>query len=374
MIPDFVWQFLFWLYVAATLAQLAVWLGVFGEIKTSNVQRPKSKVQSPISIILCARNEAENLRRHLPKILKQQYAGEWEVIVVNDASEDETPAVLASFLEKNSRLRVVQIFEKQHFGKKQALTQGIAAAKFENLLLTDADCEPASPRWLSHVASALAEKPETEIVLGYAPMKKSDESWLNAWSRFETAFTAMQYFSFALAGMPYMGVGRNLAFKKRVFGRVGGFAAHSDLPSGDDDLLVNAAATSKNVAACPHPESFTFSESKKTWRDWARQKRRHLAAGRRYKPLHQAILALVSLSHMLHFFLLAVLFLAGIHVVTVVLLYFVRSFSVLFICAKIFPKLGESRLLARVLLFDAMLAVYFGVFVPLALMARKNDW
>ncbi|GAB4491255.1 MAG: hypothetical protein OHK0019_11220 [Saprospiraceae bacterium] len=103
MIPDFIWHFLFWLYVAATLAQLAVWLGVFGKkIEMPNVQRPTSNLQSPISIIICARNEAENLRRHLPKILEQEYAGEWEVIVVNDASEDETPAVLQAFLKKNS--------------------------------------------------------------------------------------------------------------------------------------------------------------------------------------------------------------------------------------------------------------------------------
>jgi glycosyltransferase involved in cell wall biosynthesis len=374
MIPDFVWQFLFWLYVAATLAQLGAWWGIFRGLGIEGTQSQIPNPKSQISIIICARNEAENLRRYLPKILEQKYAGEWEVVVVNDASDDETSAVLKDFSEKNSRLRVVQIFEKQHFGKKNALAQGIAAAKFENLLLTDADCEPASPRWLAHMASALAKKPETEIALGYAPMKKSDKTWLNAWARFEAAYTAIQFVSFALAGMPYMGVGRNLAFKKKIFERVGGFAAHSDLPSGDDDLLVNAAATSKNVAVCLHPESFMPSESKKNWRDWARQKRRHLAAGRRYKFFHQAILTAVSLSHALHFFLLAVLLLAGFNVVAVAALFLIRSFSVLFVCAKIFPKLGESRLLVRVPIFDAGLAAYFGAFVPLALMARINDW
>jgi glycosyltransferase involved in cell wall biosynthesis len=376
---ELLWHFLFWLYAAATLAQLAVWWGVFKKLEIGNwkLEIPESSIsnfQFPISIIICARNEAENLRHHLPKILEQEYAGEWEVVVVDDASEDETPAVLQVFLEKNSRLRVVQIFEKQHFGKKHALAQGIAAAKFENLLLTDADCEPASPRWLAQMASALAEKPETEIALGYAPMKKSAENWLNAWARFETAYTAMQYFSFALAGMPYMGVGRNLAFKKKIFGRVGGFATHLDLPSGDDDLLVNAAATSKNATVCLHPESFMPSESKKTWRDWARQKRRHLSAGKRYKSFHQAILGLVSLSHALHFFLLAVLLSARVNVAVVASLYFIRGLLVLFVCFKIFPKLGESRLLARLPIFDALLAIYSGIFVPLALMARKNDW
>jgi cellulose synthase/poly-beta-1,6-N-acetylglucosamine synthase-like glycosyltransferase len=195
---------------------------------------------------------------------------------------------------------------------------------------------------------------------------------LNAWSRFETAHTAIQYFSFALAGMPYMGVGRNLAFKLQAYERAGGFSAHLDLLSGDDDLLVNAVATSQNVAICLHPESFMYSDAKKTWLEWARQKRRHLSAGRRYRPLHRAVLTLVSGSQVLHFFLFAVLLLAGIEMVGVVSLFLLRGFSVFFIYRKILPKLCESDLLARVPIFDVLLAVYYGAFVPMWLVMRKN--
>ena len=437
MIPDSVWSFMFWLYVAATLVQLALWWWIFrrlgigyrvlvisrAQCPVSNTQHPTSNTQHPtpdtqypipntqypITIIICARNEAENLRRYLPTVLAQEYPGDWEVIVVDDASEDETPAVLQFFLEKNPRLRVVRVFEKKHLGKKHALAQGIAAAKFDNLLLTDADCEPASPHWLAHMAAALAEKPETEIVLGYGPVCPPKEQrrvrvnptpspspekegrrdivaahstspllfgggvggGVESWSRFETAHTAIQYLSFALTGMPYMGVGRNLAFKKQVYERVGGFAAHLDLPSGDDDLLVNAAAHSKNVAICLHPESFVFSESKKTWREWARQKHRHLTAGQRYCRAHQAILTLVSASHVLHYFLFAVL-LVGSGMVSVVLLFFLRSLSVLFLYWKILPKLRESNLLSRVPIYDALLAAYYGALVPLSLIVRRR--
>lgn len=379
MLQDFIWPFLWGFYVAATLVQLVVWWGIFRRLGSRDwgVDTPKTQSQipnpgSPITIILCARNEAENLQRYLPKILAQEYSGDWEIIVVDDASEDDTSAVLQFFLEKNARLHVVRISDKKHFGKKHALAQGIAAAKFDNLLLTDADCEPASVFWLTHMAAALEEKPETEIVVGYGPMKRSDNRWLNSWSRFETAHTAIQYFSFALAGMPYMGVGRNLAFKKMLFKRVGGFSAHVDVPSGDDDLLVNAAASAKNTAIRLHPESFVFSETKKTWHEWAQQKRRHLAAGKRYRWKHQVVLTLVSASQVFHYFLFLLLLLGGFGMVSAVLLFCLRGFSVVFLYGKILPKLRESSLLSRAPIYDTLMAVYYGAFVPLSLIAHKT--
>ncbi len=376
MFSDFVWPVLFGLYVAATLAQLVVWWGIFRKLEIGNArlniaETLISRAQFPISVIICARNETDNLRRFLPKILAQEYSGEWEVIVVDDASEDDSLAVLQFFQEKNSRLRVLRIAEKKQAGKKYALAQGIAAAKSDRFVLTDADCEPASPHWLAHMAAVLNEKPETEIVLGYGPMREG-KGWLNSWSRFETAHTAIQYFSFALAGMPYMGVGRNLAFKRQVYERAGGFATHADLSSGDDDLLVNAAAHARNTAICLHPGAFMFSESKKTWRDWARQKRRHLTTGHRYQPRHQAVLTLLSLSHSLHFFLFAVLLLAGFGTVSVVLFYLVRSCSLLFLYGKILPRLREFHLFSRIPIYDTLLAAYYGAFVPLSLIAPRS--
>lgn len=383
MFSEFFWSVLFWLYIASTLAQLVFLWAVVGKLEIgnwkflkrrrliSNFQFPIPNFQFPISILICARNEAPNLRRHLPEILAQQYPGEWELVVVDDASDDETPSVLKFFQEKNARLRVVRIAEKKYPGKKYALMQGIAAAKFDNLLFTDADCAPASVFWLSHMAAALSASPATEIALGYAPMRPG-KGFLDGWVRFETAYTAMQYFSFAAAGMPYMGVGRNLAWKRQVFERTGGFSAHLDVPSGDDDLLVNAAAERHNVALCLQPDSFMYSEGAKTWGAWLRQKRRHLAAGKRYRPLHRCVLALLSLSHVLHYFLLAVLLFGGIGTVSVVLCFFARLFSLLYLCGKIFPRLREFRLLSRIPIYDLLLAAYFGVFVPIFLINNQH--
>ncbi|HRI58151.1 MAG TPA: glycosyltransferase [Saprospiraceae bacterium] len=387
MFSEFVWPFLFWVYVAATLVQLAFYWGLIRDLgfriwdwgvapptPKSQIPNPHPQIPnppSPISLIICARNEADNLRRHLPKVLNQQYAGAWELIVVDDASEDDTAGVLEFFSNDNPRLRVVRVSEKKQAGKKYALAQGIAAAKYKNLLLTDADCEPATSNWLACMADALSAKPQTEIVLGYGPVVPAP-GFLNGWIRYETAHTAIQYMSFAVAGLPYMGVGRNLAFKKQVYERTGGFAAHADVASGDDDLLVNAAATAENVTICLNPGAFMYSEGKKTWREWSQQKRRHLTAGARYKPVHQAVLTLLSLSHTLHFFLLPILLLTGFGMVSVIILFFARSFSLLFLYNRILPQLREFHLLSRVPIYDTLLAAYYGAFVPISLIAPRS--
>ena len=363
-----------WIYVAATLVQLAFLWGVAARLACRLL--PDRTVPQPAagaSVVICARNEAHNLRRYLPKILAQEYPGEWEVIVVDDASEDDTPAVLEGFREKHGRLRVLRVPEKTFPGKKYALSQGIAAARFGHLFFTDADCEPASVFWLSHMAAALSEKTETDIVLGYGPMRASiPGTFLNGWARFETAQTAIQYLGFARAGMPYMGVGRNLAWKRKVFDRAGGFSAHLTLPSGDDDLLVNAAATRTNTVICLHPESFMYSEGATSGADWLRQKHRHLSAGKRYRLIHKAVLGMLSLSHTLHYFLLVALFSAGFGTITVACLFFVRSFSLLFLYGKIFPKLREFQLLSQVPIYDTLLAAYYGAFAPISLINNQH--
>jgi hypothetical protein len=385
MASDLVWHFLFWLYVAATLSQLALWLFFGGNWKLEignskpegkqplppTPQFPISNFQFPISLIMCARNEAANLRRHLPLVLEQQYAGEWELVVVDDASEDDTAAVLRDFQRQYARLRVLRIAEKTGAGKKHALAQGIAAARHECLLLSDADCRPASPHWLAHMAAALHENPQTALVLGYGPMTPGP-GLLNGWVRYETAITAIHYLSFARAGMPYMGVGRNLAFKKHLYESAGGFEKHADLVSGDDDLLVNAVATASNTTICLHPEAFVYSDGKKTWREWARQKRRHLSAGKRYRPLHQAVLTAASLSQTLHFFLLMVLLAGGFGMVSAVVLFLARSFIVWRTLARLLPLLHESPLISRIPIYETLLTAYYGAFVPICLIAPQG--
>lgn len=385
VLPEWMFEIAFGLYFLVAFFQLAIWWGVFGKLARKdlleNAQCSMFNFQCPTSIIICARNEAENLCRHLPAILNQVYDAPWELIVVDDASEDGTAEVLRAFQEKYpQRMRVLRIAEKKSPGKKHALAQGIMAATYDCFLLTDADCCPAGPNWLASMMCLLTAKTETELVLGYGPVAVEPtgeyvNSFLKRWSQYETAYVATQYFSFALAGMPYMGVGRNLALRRQVFDRVGGFAAHAHLASGDDDLLVNAAANHRNTAINLDPESFVYSRPQASFRSWLLQKRRHLSASPAYKWKHKAALAAVGASHAAFYALFVSLVLTNSYVMAVTGLFLLRLFSVFIIFGSILRVLCEPGLRWRIPLFDLLLAMHYGAVVPWFLIQRMaGEW
>ncbi len=249
---------------------------------------PGTRLQ-PLSVIICARNEAANLQEFLLLVLEQDYP-DFEVIVVNDRSWDSTQEVLEALATQHPHLKIVNVREGGKFiaGKKFAVTMGIKAAAHEWLVFTDADCKPESSKWLLRMQQPAADS--TEILLGYSPYLKR-RGLLNSLIRFETFFTAVNYLSFAVKGMPYMGVGRNMAYKKALFFKNKGFAAHMHIPSGDDDLFVNAHASKYNTTIQINPDAFVWSEPKRSLMDYLRQKKRHFGAGKMYKARHKFILS-----------------------------------------------------------------------------------
>jgi cellulose synthase/poly-beta-1,6-N-acetylglucosamine synthase-like glycosyltransferase len=282
---------LFYAFCGVAGLQLIYFWGIFARFA---FYRRKEKIVTaqPVSVVICAKNEYYNLKNNLPLILNQDYP-DFEVVVVNDASDDETIFLLQDLEREHKRLKVVNITQDLNFfkGKKFPLSLGIKSAKHELLLLTDADCIPSGPNWIKEMAGNFDSK--TEIVLGYGPYEKKN-NLLNMIIRYETIMTAVQYFSYALAGMPYMGVGRNLAYRKSLFIKHKGFISHYTIKSGDDDLFINMAATGKNTKIEVHPDSYTFSPAKNIFRDWWYQKRRHLSTGKYYKPKHKFVLGVYS--------------------------------------------------------------------------------
>jgi biofilm PGA synthesis N-glycosyltransferase PgaC len=157
---------------------------------------------------------------------------------------------------------------------------GIKAASNDLLVFTDADCRPASDRWLHTVAEESAGN--TDITIGYGGYMP-EKGLLNAYIRHETLMIAMQYFGMAMAGVPYMGVGRNMSYRRTYFFASGGFGPFNHLMSGDDDLFVNRNATADNLSLMLSPESFTLSVAPKTPGEWIKQKRRHFTTASYYK-------------------------------------------------------------------------------------------
>jgi cellulose synthase/poly-beta-1,6-N-acetylglucosamine synthase-like glycosyltransferase len=250
----------------------------------------------PISIIICAKNEAKNLEDFLPSIILQKHKN-FEIILVNDHSTDGTLKVMQFFTDIHANIKIVNLTDKKSTGnKKNALTQGIKAAKHEYLLFTDADCVTYSDQWISEMTSHFTNK--KEVVLGYGAYQKIKKSWLNKLIRFETLLTAIQYFSYTKANLTYMGVGRNLAYTKTLFTKTNGFESHKHIKSGDDDLFINQVANN-NVSCCYSESSFTYSKPHTNFKKWMYQKRRHISTANSYKLTHQILLGLFYVSQFL---------------------------------------------------------------------------
>lgn len=362
------------LFVAATIVQLFFWVFIFSKLARydANKHLPKrgEVEEKPVSIIICARNEVENLKRNLPKIIAQDYKN-FEIIVVNDHSTDKTLDFLLHLKSKTQILRVINLKSSSPPGKKAALTRGITAANHDVLLLTDADCCPESSDWIFRMQTTISE--EAQIGLGFSPYS-FDNGFLNTFIRFETAYTAIQYLSFALAGSPYMGVGRNLIYNKSLFFSLNGFSKHAHIASGDDDLFVNAAATGRNTRINLSPGSFTYSIPKRTWKGYYHQKSRHFTTGSAYKPAHQLSLGLLAASHFSHYVLGFILLLDPDLRYYVFEIYLVRILVVSTIYSITFKKLKQELLIPWAPVLDAVYVIFYLIFAPVLLIGKKEKW
>lgn len=358
-------------FVLVTSIQLFYWLFIFSKLAFFSSQKYSSVNKSePVSVIICAKNEAANLRRNLESILTQSYA-DFELIVVNDHSSDNSLAILLEFQRKYPKLRILNVKEVTSPGKKEALSRGIEAAKFDILLLTDADCQPSSSLWIQEMQSAVYQ--DIEICLGYSPYIQS-KGFLNLFIRFEAIYTAIQYLSFTLIGQPYMGVGRNLAYKKSLFLKNKGFQSHQDLASGDDDLFVNAVATTKNTKINLKSETFIYSSPKDSWRGYYRQKSRHLTTGTHYKLVHQVLLGTLSASHFGHYaFGLCLAFFPA-YQSLVVGCYLARMGVVWYLSARILSDLKDKTLVPWIPVLDIAYQFYYLAFAPILLIGKTDQW
>ena len=359
-------------FALVTAIQVFYYLFFFRRLGAYQPPHKEKSQQHPVSVIVCARDEDENLARNLPGILVQEYPSTHEVIVVNDNSVDDTKYILAELQKTFKNLQIVELSQeaKMIAGKKFPLSIGIKESKHEIVLLTDADCVPATEHWLYKMQDAFSNG--VEVVLGYGAYQKQ-KGFLNKAIRFETFHTALQYLSYALAGKPYMGVGRNLAYRKDLFFRNKGFSSINHIPSGDDDLFINKVANEHNTSVVIDPEAFTVSKPKQTWTDWMRQKNRHYSTGRYYKSLHRFLLGLYTASFVLFYPLLvaSIIFFDWRFALG---LYILRMICLAPVWNKAMKRLNEQDLFPWFLFWDIWLFAYYLIFTPALWRKPKKTW
>lgn len=365
-------EILFSLLIFTAVVQLFYYLFFFRRIAFFKNKIKSQSQQHPVSVVICARDEDENIARNLPGVLVQHYPSTHEVIVVNDNSVDDSKYILQELKRTFKFLNVIELTHEAKLisGKKYPLSIGIKEAKNEILLLTDADCVPASEFWLQKMQDAYYNG--VEVVLGYGGYHKLP-GVLNKLIRFETFHSALQYLSYAVAGVPYMGVGRNLSYKRDVFIRNKGFASINHIPSGDDDLFISKVATNKNTSVVLDPEAITLSNPKTTFGGWMKQKKRHYTTAKYYKPKHKFLLGLYTSTQFLFYPLLiasAIFFdwrialgILGLKLLAQGFIYF-----------KAMKKMNENDLWPYFILLDIWMFFYYIIFAPSLWKKAKNAW
>ncbi|WP_298425239.1 glycosyltransferase [uncultured Kordia sp.] len=362
---------LFYIFIAITAIQV-VYFSVFGVFAFAKIKHNTKQYDIPISVIVCAKNEAENLKSLIPELLQQSYKN-FEIVLINDASSDETLDIMEGFQKEHSNIKIVNVENNEAFwgNKKYALTLGIKAATHNYLLFTDADCKPASKHWITEMSQHFSSS--KKIIIGYGAYAKKKYSLLNILIRFETVMAAIQAFSYAKIGIPYTAVGRNLAYHRDEFYGVNGFVNHMKIRSGDDDLFIKDAATKKNTAICFSKDSFTISEAKTGFFAWFRQKRRHVSTSSHYKFIHKFLLGLFYTSQ-LFFWILAIVLLCTsmwqyalcILVFRIIIQYFVLGFAA--------SKLKEQDVLYVLPILEIFLVIiHFGIFIT-NLTSKPTHW
>jgi len=363
---------IFTLYGAAIIQFIFLWVifvrfAFFTKNKAIDLEQ-----QEPVSVIIVAKNEYQNLKRNLPKILAQDYSN-FEVILVNHASEDDTEYLVRELSNQHSNLKYVVVQDNINFfsGKKFPLSVGIKSAKHDIVLLTDADCYPNSEHWIASMQAQFSSK--KDIVLGYGAYEER-KGLLNKFIRHDTLRVGLLYLSLARWGMPYMGVGRNLAYRRSVFFEQNGFQSHYHIPSGDDDLFINSAANRKNTSIAIGTISRSISLPKLSFSDWYYQKKRHLTTGKHYKFIHLFILGLWDLSTIIFFASAIILLSFQIQVIAVASIMVIRVFSQLIITKKTMLLLGENKLLLFSPVFELLTLVANPLISIINIFSKKRKW
>lgn len=363
--------FIFLCFCMAAFVQLIFILSIYSRL-AFHKNKKQDPATPPVSIIIAARNESENLFKHLPFILEQDYP-EFEVIIVNHQSMDDSQYILDAYSQQYKHLRTINVERSKHlkYGKKLPITIGIKGAKFEHLLLTDADCLPKGNQWLKSMASHFSDK--NEIVLGYGPYRK-EGGFLNKVIRFDTAWIAMNYFSMAKAQLPYMGIGRNLAYTKNVFDKTRGFKSHYSLSSGDDDLFIQEAAKKKNYTINTESDSYTYSRAASSWKQWMKQKSRHYTTADKYQVIKKLMLGIYPLT-LLMMVVSFVILLFDFNFLWSVLAIFCFVLIIKWVIIGLaFKKLGESKFIVWMPLLDIAYAILTPVMYYSIDKTDKNKW
>lgn len=359
-------------FAFAFVLQITFWWVVYGKLGFYEVKERNTNSE-PVSVVLLVNDELEKLRVQLPALLEQDYP-DYEIVLVVQSAHDDMIEYIDHIRLEHPELKVVELYQDLNFfkGNKFALSIGIKSAKNDLLVITEVGCIPVSNQWLREIQARFGRG--KEIVLGYHRTESHPERYLSGFIRFGNLVTAMRYLSFALAGRPFMGLNKNLAYRRSLFYRIQGFTSHYRISDGEDDLFVNRASTSRNVAIAISPESQVKCALPPSFSSWVRHRKRYLRTRRYYRAGDVFFLGLYSSSYVLFLASFAYLVITQCLLYPVVSLFILRLFSQLFVFKKTMNRLGERKLLLLSPVNEVLLMILDGMIRISLVFDKKDKW
>ena len=342
----------------------------FGLIRKKANPQPNAS-SDPVSVIVAARNEYHNLKILIPALLNQEYHN-FEIVIALDRCSDDSEKLTNEYTSiPNLRFININELPDSFSGKKYALTRAIEDSNHELLVFTDADCIPASTKWLQIVTSSY--KVSTQIVIGYGPYTQAPGS-INLFVRYETILSALQYLTFSRLGMPFMGVGRNMSYRKSFFQHKNGFDQFSGIIGGDDDLFVSHHATRNNINSYYSKESHVFSKAKDNWKSLFLQKKRHLSVGKYYRKKHQVILGLLGATQIMFWLTFAILAILKVSLPVLIGCLVVRYTFLILFFTKGTKVLEENFTWLWIPVLDIIHTLFLLIMGPLGFFTKRVKW
>lgn len=363
---------------ALFLTQAIYYLGLYNKIYTHTQKENNADVHPPLSVIIVAKDAANELKENLPFILEQDYP-EFEVIVIYDSAADDCDDVLKLLEDKYPNLYHTFIPDSARYisHKKLGITMGIKASRHDWLVFTESNCRPQSKRWLRQMARNFT--PSTEIVLGYSNYEKAS-GWFNKKITFDTLLNSMRYLGMAISGHPYMGTGRNMAYRKSLYYKQKGFSSHLNLQRGEDDLFINETANEYNTRVETSPESLVRISIPKYKRIWREEKISYMATSRLFKGTARYLMGFETCSRLLFY----ITTIATITISTILhqwiiagialLLWILRYVLQLVVFRKASTYLGERKFYGLLPVFDILQPIWNLGFKLQRRIRRKDEF
>lgn len=347
--------FFFW------LIQVLYYLVVYK--KPCSYERKREKIHSldiyqpSVSVIIASKNEADNIARNLPPILEQDYP-DFEVIVVNMGSTDETDVQLKLLGQKYPNLYHTYIPEEAetYNEKKLALTIGAKAAKNDILLFTEAYCKPSSELWIQEFANEF--KKGRDIVLGYCKLHVKKGTFMRKFILYDNLIQNLKFLSLAILRHPFMGINRNLAYKRELFFEEKGFSSVLSIENGEDDLFINNVSRGRKAGVVVSADSMTESDVVDNFQVWRNLKSKYLFTKKYYKGASSFVFGLETFTKYCFYLLLLAAVAYGICFEDLPLLViasslFLMRFAVqLFVINRYGKSFGSGRFYISLLFFD----------------------